>query len=232
MRGGGKTVPNHPASSRFSPPRFLPATPSTHPPSHRLPASDLAAVTITSRKATVAIADGFKVGTIKLSVGGSSRLVAHGLRAANTLLTATGTSVAVLEGDLGDVDITATEAAMVTGAFKVKKLTYVGDGSAVLDVGAAPTHADVTEAPGGSARVVPGAVKDKSLYSVDWTCGAEVAATSGQELSARATVDSRFTRGADCDSLTATGAGGKLLCFAAAPCAYTDEGHVALLRVK
>lgn len=114
----------------------------------------------------------------------------------------------------------------------MKKLTYVGDGSAVLDVGAAPTHADVTEAPGGSARVVPGGVKDKALYSVDWTCGAEVAATSGQELSARATVDSKFTRGADCESVAAAGAGGKLLCFASAPCAYTDDGHIALYRAK
>lgn len=202
-----------------------------HLPLNRLPASDLASVTVNSRKATVVLADGFRPAALKLAVGAASRLVVHGARAASTVLTASGTSVTLLDGDLGDVDITATEAALVTGAFKVKKLTYVGDGSAVLDVGAAPTHADVTEAPGGSARVVPGGTKDKALYSVDWTCGAEVAATSGQELSARATADSKFTRGADCESVTSTGAGGRLLCFASTPCAYTDDGHVALYRV-
>ena len=49
-------------------------------------------------------------------------------------LTAAGTSVTVLDGDLGDVTIDASEAAMVTGGFKVRKLVFNGDGSAVLDV--------------------------------------------------------------------------------------------------
>ena len=124
------------------------------------------------------------------------------------------------------------EAAMVTGAFKVRKLAYNGIASAVLDVAAAPTVSDVVEAEGGSARVVPGGVKERALWSADWTCGLEVATTSGEGLSARATKDSRFTRGADCDGIAAPGSGGQLLCFASGPCAFTDEAHLAMLRVK
>ena len=198
----------------------------------RLPATALSSVAVTARKVTVAIADGFRPPALTLAVGGASRLVVHGVRTASTRLTAAGTSVTVLDGDLGDVTIEASEAAMVTGAFNVKKLTYNGIASSVLDVAAAPTVSDVVEAEGGSARVVPGGVKERALWSADWTCGLEVATTSGEGLSARATKDSRFTRGADCDGIAATGSGGQLLCFAPGPCAFTDEAHLAMLRVK
>lgn len=166
-------------------------------------------------------------------VAGASRVVvAPGVKIGALTLDAAGTAVAVLGGDLGDVSITAADAAMVTGSFKGRRISFEGQGSAVLDVATDATPGAIVEADGGSAHVTPGARKEAALWAVDWTCGLEVATATGVELSARATVDSKFTRGASCDAVEAAGKGGVTVCYSAAPCAFTDDGHVAMLRAK
>jgi hypothetical protein len=198
-----------------------------------MPATALAALTVASRKAVVALAPGFKLERLTVSVAGASRVVlAPGFKTSSLDLDAAGTSVAVLGGDLGDVSITAADASMVTGSFKGRKISFAGQGSAVLDVATDAAPASIEEADGGSAHVTPGARKDPTIWSVDWTCGLEVATATGVELSARATVDSKFTRAASCDAVEAAGKGGVTVCYSTAPCAFTDDGHVAMLRTK
>lgn len=202
-------------------------------PPLRMPATALATLTIASRKAVVALAPGFRLDKLAVSVAGASRVVvAPGFKTAALALDAAGTSVAVLGGDLGDVSITAADAAMVTGSFKGRRVSFDGRGSAVLDVATDAAPGEIVEADGGSAHVTPGARKDASLWAVDWTCGLEVATATGVELSARATVDSKFTRAAACDAVEAAGKGGVTVCYSASPCAFTDDEHVAMMRTK
>ena len=201
------------------------------------PSHALSGIHVDSKRAVVAVADGFRAsGYVSLTAGGNSRLIVHGMRAPATVVEAFGAATITLEGDFGDLDVRAVDAAVVNGNVRAKKIAYAGDGAAVLDV-ASDTQPQVSsEGAGGSTRVMSGAAarKDRALWDADWTCGLEVTATSGEQLSARATPDSKFTRGSDCEGITGDGSGGKATCVAALPCDVKgkDNASLLMLRVK
>lgn len=202
------------------------------------PGHALSGVHVDSKRAVVAVADGFKSsGFVSLTAGGNSKLLVHGMRAPATVVEAFGAATITLEGDFGDLDVRAVDAAVVNGNPRAKKITYSGEGAAVLDVASDAAAHVTSEAPGGSTRVLPGpqARKDRALWEADWTCGVEVTPTTGEQLSARATPDSKFTRGSDCEGITGDGGGGKATCVAALPCEGAkkdDVAALAMLRVK
>lgn len=201
------------------------------------PSHALSGIHVDSKRAVVAVADGFKSsGYVSLTAGGNSRLLVHGLRAPATVVEAFGASTISLEGDLGDLDVRAVDAAVVNGNVRAKKITYAGEGAAVLDLASDATPLVSSEGAGGSTRVIPGsgAKKDKALWEADWTCGLEVTSTTGELLSARATPDSKFTRSSDCEGITGAGNGGKATCVAALPCDVkkADDASLVMLRVK
>jgi len=205
------------------------------------PSHSLSGIHVDSKRAVVAVADGFKAsGYVSLTAGGNSKLIVHGIRAPATVVEAFGSSTITLEGDFGDLDIRAVDAAVVNGNVRAKKIAYAGDGAAVLDVASDAQPQVSSEGAGGSTRVMSGAAarKDKALWDADWTCGLEVTNTSGELLSARATKDSKFTRGSDCEGITGDGSGGKATCVAPLPCDVKSGGgkdadsSLLMLRVK
>lgn len=200
------------------------------------PSHALSGIHVDSKRAVVAVADGFRAsGYVSLTAGGNSRLIVHGMRAPATVVEAFGASTVTLEGDFGDLDVRAVDAAVVNGNVRAKKIAYAGDGAAVLDVASDAQPQVSSEGAGGSTRVMAGAgaKKDKALWDADWTCGLEVTPTSGEQLSARATPDSKFTRGSDCEGITGDGGGGKATCVAALPCnVKKDDASLLMLRVK
>ena len=201
------------------------------------PSHALSGIHVDSKRAVVAVADGFKSsGYVSLTAGGNSKLLVHGLRAPATIVEAFGASTITLEGDLGDLDIRAVDAAVVNGNVCAKKIAYAGEGAAVLNVASDAAPQISSEGAGGSTRVIAGggAKKDKALWEADWTCGLEVTDTTGEQLSARATPDSKFTRESDCEGITGAGNGGKATCVAPLPCDVKkgDDASLAMLRVK
>lgn len=201
------------------------------------PSHALSGIHVDSKRAVVAVADGFRAsGYVSLTAGGNSRLIVHGMRAPATVVEAFGASTVTLEGDFGDLDVRAVDAAVVNGNVRAKKIAYAGDGAAVLDVASDAQPQVSSEGAGGSTRVMAGAnaKKDKALWDADWTCGLEVTPTSGEQLSARATPDSKFTRGSDCEGIAGDGGGGKATCVAALPCDVKakDDPSLLMLRVK
>lgn len=203
------------------------------------PSHALSGIHVDSKRAVVAVADGFRAsGYVSLTAGGNSKLIVHGIRAPATVVEAFGASTITLEGDFGDLDVRAVDAAVVNGNVRAKKIAYAGDGAAVLDLASDAQPQVSSEGSGGSTRVVAGngAKKDKALWDADWTCGLEVTSTSGEQLSARATPDSKFTRGSDCEGITGDGSGGKATCVATLPCdvkgATSKDDSLLMLRVK
>ena len=203
------------------------------------PSHALSGIHVDSKRAVVAVADGFRAsGYVSLTAGGNSKLIVHGMRAPATVVEAFGASTITLEGDFGDLDVRAVDAAVVNGNVRAKKIAYAGDGAAVLDVASDAQPQVSSEGAGGSTRVMggAGARKDKALWDADWTCGLEVTNTSGEQLSARATPDSKFTRGSDCEGITGDGSGGKATCVASLPCDVAkggkEDASLLMLRVK
>ena len=199
------------------------------------PSHALSGIHVDSKRAVVAVADGFRAsGYVSLTAGGNSKLIVHGMRAPATIVEAFGSATVTLEGDFGDLDVRAVDAAVVNGNIRAKKIAYAGDGAAVLDVASDAQPQVSSEGAGGSTRVLSGsaAKKDRALWDADWTCGLEVTSTSGELLSARATPDSKFTRGSDCEGISGDGSGGKASCVAVLPCESKAKGDLPMLRVK